>query len=485
MKKLAYLFISVLMLLSVTEIFSQTMTELVVPKYFGSKSAAAANTGRTPIAICLKFDGLTPSTAYDVKFQLGLLTDAATSYGAGNIWDGTAFSGSKVTNAFTTDATGSSAPVWFYFQPTGNGTRFDAGMQHNVRIGLIATGGTMPAAPVFLGTKVLTALDIASVERTAATTDDGCFIKGTASYSTSGKYVLLFDNVEGTGDPLFVYQIRTATATNATQADLPTSINDVYLQAGTSMIGDYPAVIPIGANNPNGVRRIEARNADNTLFAFTPSATGIWGATNTTTLLRREVGVIDSVAAPVPVELVSFNAAVNNNAVSLVWQTATETNNQGFEIERKADNQSWEKIGFIAGNGNSTEISNYSFVDGNLNGNGIYSYRLKQIDNDGSFEYSQVVNVNVGTPANFELTQNYPNPFNPSTTINFTLPQTSKIKLVVYNMLGQSMATLFDGVKEAGYHSVVFNAAGLTSGIYFYQIQSDNFNSVRKMILAK
>ncbi|MFH0736138.1 MAG: T9SS type A sorting domain-containing protein [bacterium] len=485
MKKLIYLFVSVLILLSVTEIMAQTMTELVVPQYFGSKSGASANTNRTPIAICLKFDGLTPSTAYDVKFQIGLLTDAITSYGAGNIWDGTAYSGSKVTNAFTTDAAGSSVPVWFYFQPTGNGTRFDAGMQHNVRVGVITTGGTMPGSPSFLGTKILTALDIASVERTAATTDDGCFIKGTAVVATSGKYVLLFDNIEGTGDPLFSYQIRTATATNANQSDLPTEINEVYLQAVPSVIGDYPAVIPIGANNPNGVRRIEARNADNTLFGFSPSASGVWGATNTTTLTRRAVGVIDSVSAPVPVELVSLAATSYNNSVSLTWKTATETNNQGFEIERKSNNQLWEKVGFVSGNGSSTEIRSYSFIDGNLSGLGVFSYRLKQIDNDGSFEYSSVINVTVGTPANFELNQNYPNPFNPSTTINFTLPEASQIKLVVYNMLGQSVATLFDGAKEAGYHSVVFNAAGLTSGIYFYQIQSDNFNSVKKMILAK
>jgi hypothetical protein len=279
---------------------SQTFTELVVPKYFGSKTAASANNARTPVAFCFQIDGLTPATAYDIKFGLGLTTDLATSFGAGNIWNGTAFSGSTIISAFTTNASGSSGPVWVFFQPTGNGTRFGGGAVHNLRIGYVTTGGTIPAAPAFISTKTVTSLDIATTELTAATTDDGAFLAGTALPVSDGKYVLIYDNTAGTGDPLFAYQIRQATGTaTVSQTELPSVFNDIYMQTGTSVVGSYPAVIPIGANNPNGVRRIEARNADNTVFASNTDDDGIWpGGANTTTVARRELVTITSSDAP-------------------------------------------------------------------------------------------------------------------------------------------------------------------------------------------
>ncbi len=285
--------------LGLSNLKSQTFTELVFPKYLGSKTAASTNNARTPVAFCFRIDGLTPSAAYDIQAQLGLTTDAATSYGAGNIWSGTAFSGSKVTNAFTTNASGSSGPVWIYIQPTGNATRFGAGLVHNLRVGYVETGGTMPAAPNFVSTKTITALDIAATALTTETTDDGAFLAGTALTAATGKYVLLFDNTAGTGDPLFAYQIRQTIATNTTQSELPTVVNDIYMQAGTSVIGSYTAVIPIGANNPNGVRRIESRNADNSLFGVKTDADGIWqSGANSTTVLRRDVVIITSTDAP-------------------------------------------------------------------------------------------------------------------------------------------------------------------------------------------
>ncbi len=485
MKRIMYYVLTVMLFVFAGETFAQTMTELVVPKYFGSKSAASANNNRTPIAFCIQVDGLTANTTYDVKLQLGLVENAATSYGAGNIWDGTAYSGSKVSNAFTTDANGSSGPVWYFWQPTGNSSRFDAGQQHNIRLGYIEAGGTMPSEPNFVGTKVLTALDIAVTERTAATTDDGCFIKGTAISLNSGKFVLIYDNVDGDGDPLFVYQVRQATATNSNQSDLPSEINLIYTQDASSSIGDYPAIIPIGANNPNGVRRVETRNADNTISFFSKSNTGTWGSVNTTTAVRREVLVLDSVACPVPVELVSFEAAYLNNSVSLTWKTATETNNSGYEIERNVNNTAWEKIDFVAGNGTTTNMCSYSYVDTKLNVTGNISYRLKQVDFDGSVNYSNIVNVTVGTPSEYSLNQNYPNPFNPSTKISFAVPQTENVKVVLFNALGQEVATLFNGVAEAGMHSVSFDGSNLTSGIYFYQMQAGSFVSVKKMILTK
>jgi PKD repeat protein len=280
--------------------FGQTVTELVIPKYFGSKTASSTNNARTAFAFCVKIDGLTPSTVYDLKPGVGLVSDASTVYGAGNYWNGTTFTGTtNLTGYFTTDATGSSGPIWVFIQPTGNASRFDAGQQHNVRLGWVVTGGSMPSAPIFIGTKVLTALDIAVTARTPATTDDGCFVKGSSLAPSNGKYMLMFDNTAGTGDPLFAYMIRPMLPTQATNAELPTLINDVYMQAGGSIAGDYPAVVPIGANNANGVRRVESRNPDNTVFAFNTSSNGTWpSGANTTAALRRDVVVLTNTDTP-------------------------------------------------------------------------------------------------------------------------------------------------------------------------------------------
>jgi len=280
--------------------YSQTVTELVIPKYFGSKTAASTNNARTAFAVCIKIDGLTPSTAYDLKPGIGLVSEAGTVYGAGNYWNGTTFTGTtNLLSYFTTDATGSSGPVWIFIQPTGNASRFDAGQQHNLRLGWVTSGGSMPSAPLFVGTKVLTALDIAVTPRTPATTDDGCFVKGSSLTPSNGKYMLMFDNVAGTGDPLFSYMIIPTLPTQSANSELPAAINDVYMQTGTAVAGDYPAVIPIGANNANGVRRVESRNPDNTVFAFNTSSNGIWpSGANTTTALRRDVVVFTNTDTP-------------------------------------------------------------------------------------------------------------------------------------------------------------------------------------------
>jgi len=271
------------------------MNELVFPQYMGSKSAASSNNSRTPVAYCVSIDNLYPNTLYDIKMSMALPTDAINLYGAGNLWTGTAFAGNEILSAFTTDANGSSGPVWIYLQPTGNSTRFDAGQTHQLRLSYRINGsGSFPGSPVFISTQTTTALDIPAAERTPEATDDGAFIKGIANAGFDGKYVLLFDNDAGNGLPLYAYQVRNTVATNSSQSEFPELINDVYLQAGTSVVGDFAAVVPIGANNPNGVRRIEFRNADNTLFDFRTTTDGIWGSeANTTTIGRRDVQVID------------------------------------------------------------------------------------------------------------------------------------------------------------------------------------------------
>lgn len=272
------------------------MIEHVVPQYFGSKSAASANNSRTPFAVCLEIQGLAPNTTYDVQIGVGLTTDAATVYGAGNVWNRNrnAFTGQRDTAAFTTDASGNSGPFWSFIQPTGNGSRFSAGQQHNLRVGYTLSGGSFSSDPSFVGTKVMTAIDIPLTPRTTETTDDGAFITGKNFSAFSGKFVLLYNDTSSSALPLSSYQIRTSAATNTSQSELPASVNDILIQGGKSSVGDFACVFPIGANNPNGLRKIEIRNSDNSIARVLMDYDGTWqNGTNTSALLRRDVGVID------------------------------------------------------------------------------------------------------------------------------------------------------------------------------------------------
>ena len=144
----------------------------------------------------------------------------------------------------------------------------------------------------------------------------------------------------------------------------------------------------------------------------------------------------------------------------------------------------WEMIGFVEGHGNSNSPKEYFFIDDNVT-SGKYAYRLKQIDNDGTYEFSKVIEIDVDAPLGYELSQNYPNPFNPTTTIKFSLPEAANVKLSLYNIIGETVALLVNEFKEAGVHTINFNASDLNSGIYFYKLEADNFVKIRKMSLIK
>lgn len=187
---------------------------------------------------------------------------------------------------------------------------------------------------------------------------------------------------------------------------------------------------------------------------------------------------------PVPVELTSFKASTSGKNVLLEWITATELNNSGFEVQRRTQESGYEVVGFVAGSGSTTEQRSYVFRDDNIP-NGKYIYRLKQIDFNGVFDYSNEIEVEVNAPLDFSLEQNFPNPFNPSTTINYSIAEASLVKIAVYNLLGQEVALIVNEFKGAGQYSVQFDASFLTSGAYFYTIETPQFKQTRKMLLAK
>jgi hypothetical protein len=194
----------------------------------------------------------------------------------------------------------------------------------------------------------------------------------------------------------------------------------------------------------------------------------------------------------IPVELTSFTANVNNNGrVVLNWSTATEINNQIFEIERRSDVGQYTTIGYVEGYGTTTETQEYSYTDKTV-GTGTYFYRLKQIDFSGQFDYSKEIEVEVNSPFTYGLEQNFPNPFNPFTLIKYSVPENGFVKLSVYNLVGEEVNVLVSGQVDAGFYETEFDATALPSGIYFYRLQvypanggAGSFVETKKMVLMK
>ncbi|PJA99984.1 MAG: hypothetical protein CO127_09500 [Ignavibacteria bacterium CG_4_9_14_3_um_filter_36_18] len=201
---------------------------------------------------------------------------------------------------------------------------------------------------------------------------------------------------------------------------------------------------------------------------------------------------------PVPVELVSFSALVEGTNVTLKWETASETNNRGFEIERAVFSRPssvgrWEKIGFVEGKGTTTLKSSYTFND-DVGGAWCYAYRLVQQDYDGVVKTSNTIEVEItNIPFEFSLEQNFPNPFNPTTKIRYRIPfiqthssaSVQNVLLKIYDLLGNEVATLVNENKAPGVYEIEFNGSKLTSGVYFYRLQAGKFNAVKKLVLMK
>ncbi len=184
----------------------------------------------------------------------------------------------------------------------------------------------------------------------------------------------------------------------------------------------------------------------------------------------------------IPVELLTFSADVLGNSVRIKWQTATELNNNGFELLRNG-----EAIAFIPGNGTTAEIKNYSYTDKNVSA-GKVRYALIQLDYDGTRTVIKEAEVEIESmPLTYALMQNYPNPFNPATKINFSIPVQEHVSLKIYNVLGSEVAGLINEVKEAGNYTaeIDMNKSGLSSGVYFYTLKAGSFKQTRKMVILK
>ena len=198
------------------------------------------------------------------------------------------------------------------------------------------------------------------------------------------------------------------------------------------------------------------------------------------------VALLSVVTGVIPVELVAFNAHSSSNGTELNWITASELNNNGFEIQRSIDNQNFVTVGFVSGQGTTTEKHYYSFVDFiNITNTATLYYRLKQVDFDGSYTYSHIVSVETLSPIEFALEQNYPNPFNPATTIKYSISKDQLVDLKIYDVMGNEIVTLVSEIKSSGNYEVIFDASNLPSGAYFYTLVTEDFVSTKKMMLLK
>lgn len=301
-----------------------------------------------------------------------------------------------------------------------------------------------------------------------------------------------------------IYWTNTPSATSI----LSSNYNDIYVADATCFVGRYGTTdcstlanwVTTTGKDSNSISKL-VNFVDNTDLHVTGTSVGdvdlaalpiSWITTDIDGDPRLNTFVYmgaDEGAISVPVELTSFVATTTDKGIELKWQTATETNNKGFEVQRSSDRVNFSSLEFVAGNGTSAEKHNYTFVDNSVVNGKVY-YRLKQIDFDGTYSYSNIIEADFSMPIAFELSQNYPNPFNPTTVIKFAIPTESKVTVKVFDILGREVAVLANESFAAGRHNLEFNASGLTSGAYFYTISTEGADgsknqAVKKMMLIK
>ncbi len=299
---------------------------------------------------------------------------------------------------------------------------------------------------------------------------------GRGIYASAGAFVINGTlTLTGTSSDIFIFKM-VSTLTPAAESNVVLTggalASNVYWQVGSSAFinGDFKGnILASTAITQNAGASIEGKLYTKTSY-ININGTSVF-----------------------PVELTSFTAALKNNAVVLNWNTVTEVNNFGFEIQRSSaipHFKDWEKIGLVNGAGNSNSPKDYSFTDNNPVGSTSFSYRLKQIDIKGNFKYYDAVTVSLTSPAKAELMQNSPNPFNPSTAIKFYIPNTTNVTIKIFNIIGEEITTLINNQTIAGYHIVYWDGRdsygrNAASGVYLYRLTAGNFSVTRKMNLLK
>ena len=451
------------------------------PQFVGSGST------RLPVVFRATVQSLTPNTTYRYYNQAAIYTDIGTTNpGAGNpmlidadssIYKYTtspSLSTSANFETFKTDGSGSYTG-WFGFVYTSN-ARFTAG-NYVIPSIVLGTSGTV---------QFRYALND-SIKVMAFSTSPGAN-NATGIYGITGasfkNIIALYDNTSGTGRPLALTYLENIGVTVASSVQY-------YVDSVAGKSGRWGSIIP--NNNPNGVRRLEEFSLlTGNSVNFSTDADGDWTSANTvnpagglTSPLR-----LDSASTLLPVEISYFSHTVSGNTVNLSWQTVWELNNSGFEIERSENGQQWIIAGYVRGNGTTSMASDYHFTDSGLR-TGKYFYRLKQIDYNGNFEYHKLAQqVYITKPVKNEVNQNYPNPFNPVTNISFTLSEDSFVKLTIYDAAGREVTKLVNGNLAASYYNIQFDAANISSGVYFYRLESAGssgvkFTKIMKMLLVK
>jgi hypothetical protein len=314
----------------------------------------------------------------------------------------------------------------------------------------------------------------------------GVYNSADGTFGITGNLIL-----SGTASDVFIFQTTTTLITGANCNVTLTGgavWNNVFWQVGSSAtLGASPSVLEGTILAYTSISASDGATVHGRLLA----GAGAWnaGASLWNGDLTGAVTLINNTA--LPVELVAFTATANHMNADLHWSTATEVNNYGFDVERRLINSqsstvsNWEKIGFVEGNGTSNSAHSYSYTDASVS-SGTSAYRLKQIDNDGTYKYSSEAEITIAVPKVIALNQNYPNPFNPTTTITFTLAQDGFTTLKIYDVLGREVTTLVNGEMKSGVvNTVNFNASKLSSGIYFSRLENSGNVQMKKLMLLK
>jgi hypothetical protein len=393
MKKKSFLILIFLLILFTESGFLQTLQEISVPQYATGKNAASTNTMRLPYCVRLKISGLIANKQYIV--EIGIDTNnTTTTMGAGNVWDGSAYSNQKVDSTTTISDASGNLTFWAALQPTGN-ARFEpfgtfTPPSHGfgyLKIRFKSIDSSTWQGSTLVSSGYIKYLDCAATARTTTTDDDGAFIRGFLGTGYAGKFVLTYDNTAGTGRPLSCYRIENNTYDEKWYAQ--TALPSAFLEADSNSNGVYAVVIP--SNNSNGVKRIEIQNSDGSIIKVHTSANGVWGTANT----------------------------VNPARFSVLSPTTS------------------------------------------------------------------IIQISTNVPDNYNLSQNYPNPFNPTTNIRYQIKSNNIVSLEVFNVLGEKVTSLVNQFQSAGIYEVNFDAAALSSGLYFYRLKAGDFEQTMKMSLIK